>query len=61
MDSHRPVEPGDYQYTLKWQDLERTDTVHVPLSYDGKKSVPLVVVFRLFPSDVRTITIFSVR
>jgi len=45
MDSHSIVKPGDYQYTLQWQNLERTYTVHVPSSYDGKKSVPLVVVF----------------
>jgi polyhydroxybutyrate depolymerase len=39
------ISPGDYQYTLRWQDLDRTFTVHVPPCYDGKKPVPLLVVF----------------
>jgi polyhydroxybutyrate depolymerase len=45
MSSQGGVKPGDYQHALKWQNLERTYTVHVPPGYDGKNPVPLLVVF----------------
>ena len=37
--------PGDHSLTLKVGDLERRYVVHVPKSYDGKKPVPVVIMF----------------
>lgn len=41
----RQLGPGDHSMTLKVGDLERRYIVHVPLQYDGKKSVPVVIMF----------------
>ncbi len=37
--------PGDHALTLKVGDLERRYVVHVPKGYDGKKPVPVVIMF----------------
>ena len=37
--------PGDYSLTLKVGDRERRYIVHVPKSYDGRRPVPVVVMF----------------
>jgi polyhydroxybutyrate depolymerase len=45
MSSENEIKPGDYQMTLRWQDLERTYTLHIPPAYNSSKLLPLVVVF----------------
>jgi polyhydroxybutyrate depolymerase len=37
--------PGDHSLTLKVGELDRRYIVHVPPSYDGKKPVPVVIMF----------------
>jgi polyhydroxybutyrate depolymerase len=37
--------PGDHEISLKVGDLERRYVVHVPKGYDGKKPVPVVIMF----------------
>src|SRR5262245_35564189 len=39
----RPASPGDHDLVIRVGDLDRRYTVHVPLGYDGTKSVPIVV------------------
>jgi polyhydroxybutyrate depolymerase len=37
--------PGDHTRTLAWGGKERSYILHVPKSYDGRKSYPVVLVF----------------
>ncbi len=37
--------PGDHSLTLKVGDLDRHYIIHVPSGYDGKKALPIVVMF----------------
>jgi len=37
--------PGDHTRTLAWGGKERRYALHVPRSYDGRKSYPVVLVF----------------
>jgi len=39
----RPATPGNHTFTNRFGNLDRTYTVHVPPSYDGKTSMPAVV------------------
>ncbi len=39
------VKPGDHEISLKVGDLKRRYVVHVPKGYDGKKPVPVVIMF----------------
>lgn len=36
--------PGNHQQTLKFQDEERTYTIHIPPNYDGSKDLPVILV-----------------
>jgi polyhydroxybutyrate depolymerase len=40
-----PLQSGDTTYPLTHDGIERTYVVHVPSSYDGKSSIPLVLDF----------------
>ena len=39
------VPPGDHELSLKVGELERRYIVHVPSGYDGKKAMPVVIMF----------------
>lgn len=40
-----PMSPGDHSLTLKVGDLERHYLIHLPKVYDGKKPMPVVIMF----------------
>lgn len=39
----KPARSGDYSFTIRVSERDRQYTVHVPPSYDGKTSVPVVI------------------
>ena len=39
----RPASSGDHNFTIRVGELDRRYTVHVPTGYDGKTSVPVVI------------------
>jgi polyhydroxybutyrate depolymerase len=41
----RPLEPGEHTLTLKVGDTSRKYIVHAPTGYDGKKQMPVVIMF----------------
>jgi polyhydroxybutyrate depolymerase len=47
MSTNKPVitKPGDYTFSIKVDNLDRTYVLHAPPSYDATKPLPLVVVF----------------
>ncbi len=40
----RPTAPGAHSFTLRIGDFDRRYYVHIPVTYDGKTSVPMVLV-----------------
>jgi polyhydroxybutyrate depolymerase len=44
----KPLQHGTLQHTMRFDGIERTYLVHVPLKYDGKTRVPVVIMLHGF-------------
>ena len=50
-----PTKPGQYTETIQENGLDRTYILKIPKSYDGKASLPLVLLFHGWTGDAQDI------